>query len=349
MTDENIPRPCQEREEEISLYLWDELSDDQCDALELHLDQCAACRAAVRSERKLLGLLHAAAPSDPPLELLTQCRVELAEKLEQTTMPGFWKRLATVVWPRGWRWSFSGWMAAHPAFSAAMLVLLGVSVGAAVPWGFSRPAEFPQSPSPGTQIVRAPASTMPADFGAGLPAIDFSVTDLDVAQGASGPFVVLQVRRETPEEWRGQATDPQVRTILMGLVANGQRFTADTRLKSVEALQAAAADHQVRQLLCEVARTDRNPAVRLRAVESLRGLGQDQLVQQTILEALLQDQNPGVRIEAMNALRDLVESSPSPDRKLVRVLRERMQNDSNTYIRLQSAATVRSLEQRGVY
>jgi hypothetical protein len=197
-----------------------------------------------------------------------------------------------------------------------------------------------QGSVPSTQIVAERAST--------LPATDFSVTGLDVTEGSAGPQVVFWGRREAMEEWTGQVSDPQVRTVLMDVIQN-QRFTADARLKSVDALQALASDHQVRRALCDVARSDRNPAVRLRAIESLKGLGSDELVQQTILDALLQDQNPGVRIEAMNALRNLVESTPTPDRKLVRVLRERMQNDSNTYIRVQSAAAVRSLEQRGVY
>ncbi len=341
MTDEIMKSACQEREEEISLYLWDELDDEKCDALELHFEDCAGCRAAVESERRLLAVLQAAAPADPPVELLAQCRVELSEMIDQAGMPGFWTRLATVLWPRGWNGSFRVWMTAHPAFSAAALVMLGVALGGTLPRLAAGPGSVAQGPESGTQIVAERAST--------LPAVDFNVTDLDVSQGSGGPRIVFRGRREAPEEWSGQASDPQVRGVLMSLIQNGQRFTADTRMKSVEALQTVASDEVVRRLLCQVARTDRNPAVRLKAMEALKGEGQDELVQQTILEALLQDQNPGVRIEAMNALRDLVEAAATPDRKLVRVLRERMQNDTNTYIRVQSAAAVRSLEQRGVY
>lgn len=337
---EEILRACEERAEAIRLYLWDELDDDACDALELHLESCAACRAAAESERKLLAVLHAAAPGEPPVELLAQCRMQLSEKLEHTPMPGFWTRLATVVWPRGWNWSLRGWMMAHPALSAAMLLLAGISLGAVLPrlaTGLENPA-WAQENQVGT-IVRVPAST---------PVADFSVTGLEVTEGASGPLIVFRGRRGATEEWSGQPSDPRVRGVLMDVIQN-PRFTADARLKSVEALQTLVADQEVRRALCEVARRDRNPAVRLRAIESLKGLGQDEMVQETILEALLQDANPGVRIEAINALRELVENTPAPDRKLVRVLRERMQNDANTYIRVQSAAAVRSLEQRGVY
>jgi hypothetical protein len=275
------------------------------------------------------------------VELLAQCRMQLSEKLDHTAMPGFWTRLATVVWPRGGNWSLRGWMAAHPALSAAALVLAGISLGAVLP----RLAAGPENSAvlqdnPTGTVVRVASDTLPAP--------DFSVTGLDVTEGAAGPLIVFRGRREATEEWSGQPSDPRVRVLLMDVIQN-PRFTADARLKSVEALQTLASDQEVRRALCEVARRDRNPAVRLRAIESLKGLGQDEMVQETILEALLQDANPGVRIEAMNALRELVENAPAPDRKLVRVLRERMQNDSNTYIRVQSAAAVRSLEQRGVY
>lgn len=341
MTDETL-RACEERAEAIRLYLWDELDDDACDALDLHLESCAACRAAVASERKLLAVLQAAAPAEPPPALLAQCRIQLSEKLDHTAMPGFWSRLATVVWPHGGNWSLRGWMSARPALSAATLVLAGICLGAVLP----RLGTGPEDPS---RLQDYPSGTVVRVAGGDtLPAPDFSVTGLDVTEGASGPLIVLRGRREATEEWSGLPSDPRVRGVLMDVIQN-PRFTADARLKSVEALQTLASDQEVRRALCEVARRDRNPAVRLRAIESLKGLGQDEMVQETILEALLQDANPGVRIEAMNALRELVENAPAPDRKLVRVLRERMQNDSNTYIRVQSAAAVRSLEQRGVY
>jgi hypothetical protein len=67
-------------------------------------------------------------------------------------------------------------------------------------------------------------------------------------------------------------------------------------------------------------------------------------VRQTLLDALVNDQNPGVRVEAMNSLRDLAEHGRiESDSKMLDVLRTRMQKDPNTYIRLQSAATLRYL------
>ena len=338
MSDEKIVNGCKDREEEISLYLWDELDEDRCEALEQHLENCAACAATVASERQLLAALRTAAPADPSPEVLAQFRMELFEKIEQAGMPGFWTRLGTVLWPRGLRWSFSGWMTAHPALSAVALVMFGVALGGILPrLGAGLSDTTVDASAPGTMQVTEAATAPQVDI--------LNVTGIDVAGGQ------LEVRgnRETPQTVTMNLEDPEARDLLMRLIQNGQRFTADTRMKSVEALQGLAGNQDVRQSLCNAARNDRNPAVRLRAIEALKGLGEHEMVQQTILEALLRDENPGVRIEAVNALREMVESAATPDRELMRVLRERMVKDPNTYIRLQSAAAVRSVEQRGTY
>ena len=99
--------------------------------------------------------------------------------------------------------------------------------------------------------------------------------------------------------------------------------------------------------LCRAVRKDRNAAVRLKAIEALDGAGSQEMVRETLLDALVQDQNPGVRIEAVNALRNMAANGQmDSDDHMVDVLRERMQKDPNTYIRLQSAAAIRDIGPR---
>jgi len=329
---ENIKNVCAEREEEIRLLLWNELDEDRSEELELHLAGCVGCRAALESEQRLMAALQAAAPADPPVELLAQCRMDLAERIEQAGLPGFWTRLGTVIWPRGLRWSFRGWMTTHPAMSAAVLVMAGIVLGGIVPRFVPAPVE--DNGVAQTTVVATPAST---------PILD--VTGIETVGGG----VVVHGNRDTAEALRLDLHDPRALQIMVRVLQNGQQFTADTRMASVGVLQELGSKQEARETLCNVARNDRNPAVRLKAVEALKGLGDDEQVRKTILEALLRDENPGVRIEAVNALREMVESAQAPDRELMRVLRERMEKDPNTYIRVQSAAAVRSLEQRGIY
>ena len=329
---ENIKSVCTEREKEIRLLLWNELDEDRSEELELHLASCAGCRTALESEQRLMAALQLAAPPEPPVELLAQCRMELAEKIEHTGLPGFWTRLGTVIWPRGLRWSFSGWMTAHPAMSAAVLVMAGIVLGGIVPRFLPEPAV--DNGVAQSTVVATPASTP-----------SLNVTGIETAGGR----VVFHGNTESAGAVGFDVDDPRTLQMLVGVLQNGQQFTADTRMASVGVLQVLGSKQEARETLCNVVRTDRNPAVRLKAVEALKGLGDDERVRKTILEALLQDENPGVRIEAVNALREMVESAKTPDRELMRVLRERMEKDPNTYIRVQSAATVRSLEQRGIY
>src|ERR1019366_2437975 len=105
-------------------------------------------------------------------------------------------------------------------------------------------------------------------------------------------------------------------------------------------------DPDVRRAICTAARTDHNPGVRMKALETLQGLGQDALVQQTLIEALQNDSNSGVRVEAINLLVNALRADGQPgsaDPRILSVLRDRLRNDPNNYIRLQSAAALRQL------
>ena len=61
-------KPCDENRLRITLYLDDELRDQELVAFESHLAACAACQAAVERERRFLDDVHAARPlySAPP-------------------------------------------------------------------------------------------------------------------------------------------------------------------------------------------------------------------------------------------------------------------------------------------
>ena len=93
--------------------------------------------------------------------------------------------------------------------------------------------------------------------------------------------------------------------------------------------------------MSEALRHDPNPAVRLKAIEALRGTGSEPDVQSAILAALAGDDNSGVRIQALDTLFEQMgsgESSSTPlDDQAVSILRDRMRNDSNSYIRSRSA------------
>jgi HEAT repeat protein len=87
----------------------------------------------------------------------------------------------------------------------------------------------------------------------------------------------------------------------------------------------------------------------MKALESLQGFENDAAVRQTLLDTLQSDSNSGVRVSAINllvnSLRADGESGPA-DPRILSVLRDRLRNDPNNYVRLQSAAALRALGAR---
>ena len=164
--------------------------------------------------------------------------------------------------------------------------------------------------------------------------------------GSGTPTVQVQLMSQMPTNIVGAPDDADVQRALTFVLKNSQQFDPDTRLDSLDVLRTRAADPEVRRALCAAARLDRNPGVRMKAIEALDGFQQDPAVHQTLLDALQNDDNSGVRVEAINLLVSALQStngSVAADAQTLGVLRDRMRNDSNSYVRLQSAAALRAL------
>ena len=158
---------------------------------------------------------------------------------------------------------------------------------------------------------------------------------------------------ERPLVVQGSPSDHDVRLALVRALRAGDNFDPDVRLDSVELLRPLLEDVDVRQALCQAARTDQNASVRLKAVDALRGFEHDDLVRQTLLDALQHDKNPGVRVEAVSALRSFLETQPDQtplrDDRISRVLAERQAKDPNEFVRMQSAAAMQQIAARKEY
>lgn len=328
---------CEQIERRLSLYACDELDAVQRAAVEEHLKACPACAAALEREQKMLQALAACEMQEPSPSLLHSCRSALGEAVDDLADSSPWRRWLSSLRP-------ASWLAMHPAWGTALLLLLGVVLGYSVPrWLRPEPVLTPGTPA--TMAVYAPLSAEE------LRNADISDIVLVPTMNSGGaPTVEVRLMAQTPKVLQGSPADSQIKDVLTYVLQNNQRFDSGLRLDTVEVLRAQNRDAEVRDALCHVARHDRNPAVRLKALEALRGLEEDNLVRQVFLEALLEDDNPGVRVEAINALRALAEKSrEQADPRLVEVLRERMEKDPNTYIRMQSAAAIREMRPREVY
>jgi len=290
--------------------------------------------------------------------LLSQCRSELAEALDDLSAPPIQEHWRPFGWLRRW-------MALRPAWSGALLVLFGIAVGTQVlPW--LRNGNNGNANGQAMNVMAKPPLTRDQLDKMEVAGINFSPSS-----DAGSPNVQLRLSAEQPMVLTGSVDDSDMRHVLTYVVEKGDRFDAGVRLDCLEALKAASRDQQVRQALIAAARKDQNPAVRMKALESLRDASSDDDVRQALLDALQHDANPGVRVEAVNVLvgslqhRESEETAPevaittpvfkpgSPEgdqsvERVVRALQQLQHRDPSRYVRLRSAAALRQIGPREV-
>jgi hypothetical protein len=344
----------------LVFYACDEVSDKEREQIEAHAANCKACAAQLAEERLLqetmVASLRPADELDSSGILLSQCRSELAEALDDLSAPPIEEHWRPFGWLRRW-------MALRPAWSGALLVLFGIVVGAQVlPWlrnGNNRDGQA-------MNVMAKPALTKDQLDNMAIAGVNFSPSS-----DAGSPNVRLQLSAEQPMVLTGTVDDSDMRHVLTYVVENGERFDAGVRLDCLEALKAASRDQQVRQALIAASLKDQNPAVRMKALESLRDAASDDDVRQALLDALAHDTNPGVRVEAVNVLvgslqhGDTEEMRPEPDHatpkvtasrtdedqsveRVIRVLQQLQRRDPSRYVRLRSAAALRQIGPREV-
>ncbi|MGB7844729.1 MAG: HEAT repeat domain-containing protein [Candidatus Acidiferrum sp.] len=347
----------------LVFYVCDEVSDQERAAIEQHLANCAACQTQLSEERgfqtAIVSLPRADELADSSGILLSQCRSELAEKLDDLTCPPAKQKAHAFAWLRGW-------MALHPAWSAATLVLFGLVAGVQSTQWFA-----------GSDVV---AQDQAVNVHPSQPLTDDQLSKMVVAgiNFTPSPYsgsqnVRVRMSAEQPVELNGNLDDSEVRSVLTFVVKSGERFDSGMRLDCLEALKARAEDSEVRVALLSAARKDQNPAVRLKALEALRDAGVDSVVRKTLLEALQHDSNPGVRVEAVNLLVRSLEQSqqeslapqalePSVEpmiqtnaglplsdgsiENVIRALEGLQHKDPSRYVRLRSAAALREISAR---
>jgi len=346
----------------LVFYACDEVSEKERKQIEAHVAKCEACTALLAEENHLqeamAGALQPADKLDASGLLLSQCRSELAEALDDLSAPPIQERWRPFGWLRRW-------MALRPAWSGVLLVLFGIVVGTqVVPW-----LQNTRNGDANNQAMNVTAK--PPLTPDQLSKITFSGLNFSPSSEAGAPNVQVHLNAEQPMVLSGNVEDSDIRGVLTYVVENGERFDAGVRLDCLEALKAAARDQQVRRALIAAARKDQNPAVRMKALESLRVAASDDDVRQTLLDALEHDANPGVRVEAVNVLvgslqhGDTEEMAPEPPattapaiagrseedpslERVVRALQQLQHRDPSRYVRLRSAAALRQIGPREV-
>ncbi len=303
---------CEAVGKNVSLFLYGELSLEDEQAFQDHIDACAACRKTFEAGRAMHELLDARDQEVPP-SLLARCRRDFEEKIDAMAP-------ARVSWLDALRRLFTGggsfWPALARPAGAVALVALGFAGARILTPG-------PSGDSPIRPFAPAAATGEPV------------VTRVRYLQPEPSGQVRLMVEETRQRYLQGDPQDERIQQLL--LTAARESSDPGVRTDSVEILKQRAASNEVRDALLHALRYDANPGVRLRALDGLKQHASEPQVRNALVEALLRDDNPGVRTQAIDLLVQHKEGA------LVGVLQELLQTESNSYVRLRSERALKEM------
>ncbi len=298
--------------ERALLYLYDEMSPEEKTAFETGLAENPALKALLAQEERFHRACPVGTRTQAPEPLLGESRLLLraALRLERKRETPLLRRLMDVFRPLTPQVRY--------AFGAVALLLLGLVLGRTA-FG---PAYVVEKGAQGS--LPPPASIIPDH----LEMIDLRVTEFDPSTGA----IRLSYATASRRTLEGNLRDEAIQSVLAASLRGDLESAA--RLEAVDLMQRQTASVRVREALIYALRHDENPGVRIKAVEALKGLVRDEPVRLVLVDALAHDKNAGVRIEAIEALKHL------HDAATLQVLKQRMTQDDNPYIRAEAQRAV---------
>jgi putative zinc finger protein len=297
--------------EQLGLLLYGELSFDQEERLESHLDSCADCREALLREKAA----HAALDSIevlPSPSLLRDCREDLRMRLlEESVNP--------VAVPRaGWWDRFVDALTLRPA--AGILRPVGALTLLAVGFGAAR---------------------MLPDLGSGFGLRSMGMVELGAAhvrhvEPAADGTVQIVFDETRQRVVSGQLDDQKIRALLLSAAKDPSN--PGLRGDTVNILVARAQSADVRDALI-LALRDANSGVRMRALDALKPYVNDAEVRTAVTRVLLNDSNPGLRTQAIDLLTGAANASidRNVDRQVIAALQELIERgEKQAYVRERS-------------
>lgn len=307
---------CKAAQERIVQYIYGELPDAACDRLELHLAECADCRAELQQYEELRRTLALVPVQEPSPSFLAESRIRLENALDQLPSPSPWLRLQT-----GFLGFFAQLRAAPGMAMALAIVGLGIGATAGHYWNGKHPA-----PATAAQFI-----------GPAVPGSAPSVIRVySIVQHPNTKMVEVHFNQSVPATVEGPLSDPEVRKLLLAATGNAADPTVQSDSVGLLASQCKAGVNcdgsAVRTALMVALRYDHDPGVRLTALEGLEPyVGQDDHVRDAVLEALMHDPYQPIRSRALQMLEPV-----QADSSVRMVLHTVSTQDDNPAMRLAS-------------
>jgi len=294
---------CREYQHQITLLLYQELSENERPGLEAHLHDCESCKHFYEEQEGMhVVLAEDAAAFEVPADLLVESRRALADELDLIERKRPWWRVP----------AFSVVFTPMRVLESAALIAMGLAFGVFVSNQSVQQTSNPSAPTGTEQISVIPRNG--------------SVSNLRiVSTNPTTGEIELAGEVVQPLRFQGTMEDDTVKRLLFNALSDASN--PGSRLSAVEALSPKAQDESVEEALIHALVYDDNPGVRLSALASLKQFVGEEHVQAAFMHALANDPNAGIRVGAIDAL------SQSSNAQLARTVQELTKEDDNAAVR----------------
>jgi len=295
---------CEETRKNLPLFLYGELSFDEEELVEVHLDECSACRTALAREKAMFRALDEAEMVPAPRQL-EESRAELRRQLG---LAGRTVRDNTPALGAGW------WDKVREGFSVRLHFAPGIAqvAGAAAMLAL------------GFLTARvAPNSFLGNFHSEGMLPTTSRVRDVEPLAPGRVQIVIDETHQRVLS---GNVGDQAIQRLL--LTAAKDPSDAGLRVESVDLLKNNSQSAEIRTALVYALEHDPNAGVRLKALDGLKTFAEDPDTRQALTQVLLKDDNPGVRTQVIDLL---VQRHTDA---MVGVLQELLEKEDNGYIRM---------------
>ncbi|MGA2880406.1 MAG: HEAT repeat domain-containing protein [Bryobacteraceae bacterium] len=295
---------CEEARKNLPLFLYGELSFDEEELVEVHIDECDACRQELELEKAMFAALDGV-ELVPSAEALAESRAELRSRLALAGQPLGTSPVRGSAWWDKLREGFT----IHFHFAPGIAQVAGAAVMLALGFLTAR---------------MTPNSLLGNWHSAGMVAPATSRVRYVEPVSPGRVQIVLDETRQ--RVLSGSVDDAAIQGLL--LTAAKDSSDAGLRVESVDLLKNNSQSAEIRKALVYSLEHDPNAGVRLKALDGLKQFAQDPDTRQALTQVLLKDDNPGVRTQVIDLL---VQRHTDA---MVGVLQELMEKEDNSYIRM---------------
>jgi hypothetical protein len=339
----------------LCLSVYDELTGDERQRLQAHLESCPDCRRELTEMEQVYGAMNQASfeVSDQLLrEARAQAHLALVQAQQNPTREEGIGEVIRHWFESGYRLAYGGvamaavgvwigYLVFAPASGASRTDVAGrTAVELMMPGADSnRSAETNGARTePGGMFAKddsRQSHPQPSLLKGDTRTSNIRIIHADPRTGA----VEFEFDAVSPMHVSGNMNDENVRNMLVRVLNDEEN--AGVRLKAVGMIMSQTetgtrVDPEIKVSLIAALKNDVNPAVRMAALNVLQLLSKDAQIQQALAFTLLHDTNPGVRIAAINALAITQVEGHALDKSVIGVLKQKTQYDKNIFIRNQS-------------